>query len=301
MPTTRSQQGTSIGVALAAATAAFLIVGGSAGAAVAQDSEPHAKPAVVRDNATWLLNDELEGGTADRSYVYGSRDDSVHVMGDWDGDGVRTPGVIRFQGDRDNDGNTDMVWYLRNTNSAGPADIVASFGESRGIEDFDTPVVGDWDGDGDETLGVVRPDYDRGVHVWLLKNENTSGSADIVFDYGDPHSFGQLDPQERRGVPVVGDWDGNGTTTPGVVEIDPQQDSARWLLRNSNSGGAAHLKFFYGNGGRLLTGDWDGDGTTTVGEQRPGALWLLRNSNTAGRADVKFHYGTQTDKPLVWR
>lgn len=213
-------------IGLATATVTALVATGAATAA-AQDDTRHAKPAVVRDNATWFLSNDLAAGPAEQSFVYGSRDDSLHIMGDWDGDGVRTPAVIRVGEDRDGDGNNDLVWYLRNSNSAGPADVVVSFGESRNIEDFDVPVVGDWDGDGDETVGVVRPDHERGSFLWLLRNTNESGNADLSFHYGDPKAFGTFEPEDPRGVPIAGDWDGDGTTTPGVVDIDPQAETSR--------------------------------------------------------------------------
>src|SRR6266545_2828217 len=79
--------------------------------------------------------------------------------------------------------------------------------------------------------------------------------------------------------PVWGDWDGNGTFTPGVVR------GTTWLLRNSNSAGAANVQFAFGTSGdRPITGDWDGNGTWTPGVVRSN-MWLLRNSNSNGAAD----------------
>jgi hypothetical protein len=45
-------------------------------------------------------------------------------------------------------------------------------------------------------------------------------------------------------VPVVGDWDGNGTTTMVVFR------GGLWLLRNDNSGGISTLPtFLFGSAG----------------------------------------------------
>jgi len=41
--------------------------------------------------------------------------------------------------------------------------------------------------------------------TWLLRNSNTPGAPDITISYG-----------AAGDVPVVGDWDGNNTTTIGV-------------------------------------------------------------------------------------
>lgn len=61
-------------------------------------------------------------------------------MGHWNGDGTKTPGVVR-----------DNTFYLKNSNAGGGADIRFRFGTSA-----DTLIVGDWDGDGAATAGVVR-------------------------------------------------------------------------------------------------------------------------------------------------
>ena len=63
----------------------------------------------------------------------------------------------------------------------------------------DEVLVGDWDGDGRDTLGVRRG------NSYYLKNTTTSGVADIVMNYG-----------RATDRVVVGDWDGNGTDTLGV-------------------------------------------------------------------------------------
>jgi hypothetical protein len=47
----------------------------------------------------------------------------------------------------------------------------------------DFPVVGDWDANQAETVGVVR---DR---TWLLRNTNSGGSANITFGYGPAGSY----------------------------------------------------------------------------------------------------------------
>lgn len=296
---TRSTRTTLRSTITVAATLALI-----AAPAVAAAHDPgvgHHKPAVVDDGKTWHLRQDHSTGVADHTFTYGSGNDGTHVMGDWNGNGERTPGVIRFQGDRDDDGRTDMVWYLRNSNTSGHADIVASFGEVHHIERHDVPVVGDWNGDGTETIGVARHDFDRGEFLWLLRNSNTSGNADISFHYG-PTGPAGIDPDEPTGVPVVGDWDGDGTTTVGVNFKRQREGTNRWLLRNSNSSGPADLDFLYGVwDDRALSGDWDGDGTDTVGVHRYPNEWFLTNRHNTGRADIHYTYGTRNMKPLIWR
>ena len=45
------------------------------------------------------------------------------------------------------------------------------------------PVVGDWDGDGDDTVGV------KTGSTWLLRNTNSPGAAAIAFDFGLPNDL----------------------------------------------------------------------------------------------------------------
>ena len=58
----------------------------------------------------------------------------------------------------------------------------------------DTAVVGDWDGDGTDTIGVYRPSNCS----FYLRNSNSSGPTDIIVTYG-----------AAGDVPLVGDWDGD--------------------------------------------------------------------------------------------
>jgi len=140
----------------------------------------------------------------------------------------------------------------------------------------DRPVTGDWDGNGTTTIGVVRG------NTWYLRNSNTPGAPDVVFQYGGP--------TDRV---VTGDWDGNGTTTPGVVRGN------MWFLRNSNSTGIGDIQFSYaGPDDRPVTGDWDGNGTTTPGVVR-GNTWYLRNSNSTGPGLSGFTYGGASDRPVT--
>src|SRR5262245_52678730 len=70
------------------------------------------------------------------------------------------PGAVPIAGDWNND-NTDTIgiympatgtFFLRNSNSSGPADVVFNFGPANLV-----PIKGDWDGDGDDTVGLYSP------------------------------------------------------------------------------------------------------------------------------------------------
>jgi hypothetical protein len=166
------------------------------------------------------------------------------------------------------------TFFLRNTNTAGPADVTYGYGPPAAGW---VPLAGDWDGNGTRTPGL----YDSATGTFFLKNNNSAGPADLTFTYGPGGAFI---------VPVVGDWDGNGTDTVGLYFTA----TSAFFLRNTNTAGNADIVFGYGPAfnWRPVAGDWDGDGTDTVGLYDPtSSTFFLRNTNTAGPADLTFAYG----------
>ncbi len=124
------------------------------------------------------------------------------------------------------------------------------------------------------------------VGTFYLRNTNTTGVADVSFNYG---AAGHM--------PLVGDWNGDGTVTMGVYE----PSTRRFFLRNSLSGGGNDYTITWGNSGWLpVVGDWDGNGSTTVGLFDPVAgKFYLSNSNTAVSADIVFSYGGSGHVPIA--
>jgi hypothetical protein len=82
-----------------------------------------------------------------------------------------------------------MVYLLNDLSDTVP-DIVFDYS---GTAPGDRIVTGDWDGDGDDTLGVFRPS----TKTWYLRDTFTQSSANIVFVFGESHMS-----------PVAGDWGG---------------------------------------------------------------------------------------------
>ena len=126
-----------------------------------------------------------------------------------------------------------------------------------------------------------RPIVVRGS-TWYVRDALSGGSATATFNFG-----------ASGDMPVSGDWDGDGTNTPGVVR------GRTWYLRNSDTTGGADITFTYGRPGDVpVVGDWDGNGTFTPGVVR-GRTWYLRNSNSSGVAHVSFTYGRVGDRPVT--
>ena len=189
----------------------------------------------------------------------------IGLVGDWDGDGVFTPGVYR---------PSDGTFYLANSPVGANADLVIPFSPVGG-----TPVVGDWDGDGITTIGLYKDD------VFHLRNSNTPGPADLTFPYG---LVGD--------TPVVGDWDGDGITTIGTYR------DGVFYLRNSNTSGDADLTFAYGLPGDIpIAGNWTAvDGKSTIGTYRSSeGVFYLRNTNDTGLANLTIVFGIPGDQPAI--
>lgn len=228
-----------------------------------------ARPAVLA-GTTWQLRNSLTSGSPDSTFSFGVTGD-FPVVGDFSNAGVRTVGMVRNtrHGIARHD---ELEWYLRQVEGPGDPDLVVRFGRPG-----DIPVVGDWNGNGVHTIGVVRGNR------WLLKNSNRAGGADYDFVFGEPGD-----------IPVVGDWNGSGSTSIGMVRGN------RWLLRNSLSGGSANYDFTFGSGnGYPVAGDWNGDGITGIGWYESGT-WSIRNALSSGSADSAFVFGASGGKPLAW-
>ncbi len=202
----------------------------------------------------------MSAGTPDTQFVYGNADTDVPVVGDWNGDGTYTPGVARI------DENGNITWLLRNTNSGGAPDITFAWGGiSSGLA---AAAAGDWDGIKENGFGAATMNIDEADH-WLWDQTNThdgSGVDDMPFTYGGIRN---------NDAPVIGDWNGDGSWTPGVTRVG-SNGYWQWLLRNENSAGApdAATAFYYGNTkypDLPITGDWNGgtDHSMTVGVVRP--------------------------------
>ena len=228
--------------------------------------------------------------------------------------GSDTPGIYR---------DSDRQWYLKNTNAAGYSDLEFPYGDPS-----DRAVVGDWDGDGIDTVGIYRG------NTFYLRNSNSAGNADLVVEFGAPgdvpiagdwdgdgiDTIGVYRPGEaawflknsnaagapdlaftyglENETPVVGDWNADGIDTVGIFRASDRQ----WYLHNTNASGDAELVFPYGDPATdvPIVGDWDNDGTDTVGVYRPAqGEWFLKNTNAAGNADLNFTYGILNEKPVV--
>jgi hypothetical protein len=212
-------------------------------------------------------------GGALTSFFYGNPGD-YPFMGDWDCDGIDTPGLYR---------QSDGFAYLRNSNSQGVADIRFFFGNPG-----DVPVVGDFNGDGCDTLSLYRPSTQEFFVINELgEDEGGLGAADFGFVFGNPGD-----------KPVVGDWDGDGISEVGLH----RESTGFFYWRDTLTQGIADGEIFFGDpGDRFVAGDWGIiDGVETPAVFRPAnATFFFRHTLTQGNADSQFPFGSSPWLPVA--
>ena len=216
----------------------------------------------------WIYRDI--GSTT--TIYYGNPGDHA-FMGDWNCDGVDTPGLYR---------RSDGFVYLRNSNTQGVADIAFFFGNPG-----DLPIAGDFNNNGCDTVSIYRPSEARFYIINRLgQNGGGLGAADDSYLYGN-----------HGDVPFMGDWNGDGIDTPGLR----RNSNGFVYLRNSNTQGVADIAYFYGNAGDLVfAGDWNANGIDTLGLYRPSNGFIyLRNTNDTGVAHIAYEMGGPGHKPVA--
>ena len=117
------------------------------------------------------------------------------IAGDWDGDGKDTVGLY--------DPATSK-FYLRNTTSLqgpsdlGYADVAFAYGAAGAGW---TPIAGDWDGDGKDTIGLYNPATSKFYlrNTTSLQGLTDLGYADVAFTFGTAGA---------GGLPIAGNWTG---------------------------------------------------------------------------------------------
>ena len=202
----------------------------------------------------------------------------IPLMGDWNGDGLATPGIYQ-----------NGSWRITNA-AAGTRqwENLTRFGGAT-----DTPVVGYLDGDRRVDVGT----FNNGTWNWQLSSQSNRTRE----------QFGE--PGDR---PVVGDWDGDGKDDLGVFRNgswilrifgvdEPPKVSKDVTVTMIPEAKAALLTFAWGQPTDVpIAGDWDGDGTDTPGLVRNGSQWLLSKSIRKPGKSVTLDVALAADQvPLV--
>ncbi len=222
-------------------------------------------PATFRDGEWTLAYSLPNTGTPETvSFTFGQAGD-IPIMGDWNGDGTWTVGVVR----------NGRRWLLRNENTAGPANLDFEFGEPG-----DIPIAGDWNGDGVFGIGVRKANTNK----WEVRQTPSAGAPDRAFAFGG-----------KGDIPVTGDWNGNGQTGVGAVRDDTKV--REWRLRHTVTDGPPQRELKFGTSNpTYVVGDWNQDGVYLPAIVRKKGRWRMSNED-----DSRFRFGRGGDIFLTWQ
>lgn len=224
-------------------------------------------------SAFWLLL-RFDGTTAE--FTLGEPGDTP-LLGDWDCDGIETPGVYRPP--------TGQV-FLRNAVEDGPIEVDYNISRSDIV-----PLVGDFDGDGCDTVSYYLPA--EGLVVVFNTQEAAVAATEETTSLDLEYEFGI-----EGDLAFVGDFDGDGIDTIGLF----RPSNGVFYLKNTHTGGPADIEFAFGASGDLpISGDWtDQDGADSVAVYRPTTgTFFFRYDNSAGPPDETLELGVVEALPVA--
>ena len=210
--------------------------------------------------------------------VAGGQSTDLPITGDWNGDGVDTPGLYRPST------STFYLWDKWSGLSIASPDYTFALGSVG-----DKPITGDWDGDGKDGVGVFRSSNG----TLYLRNELLAGSPEYSVTLGAASDQG-----------IAGDWNIDGAYSSGVF----RPGDGRFHVTNRNTSGAVveDASYLLGNSTDLpITGDWTHSGYSGIGVFRPstGLFYLKYNlDDSPFDSDALFRHGFEQptgDLPLA--
>jgi hypothetical protein len=198
-------------------------------------------------------------------YAWGVFGDQA-VTRDYDGDGITDVAVFR----RGATATAQATWFIRR--SSDNTFVWTAFGlTGNGTSTFDSPVPGDYDGDGK---------FDIAVYRFGLSPANTfiyRQSSDGVVKY---NTFGNF----QTDYIVPGDFDGDGKFDFVAVRTGAMATSPLfWWIRRSSDNAVTVTQFGLSSD-VPAQGDYDGDARTDIAVYRSGAtasaqsFYIVRNS-----------------------
>ena len=258
-------------------------------------------PAINSAGTRIAFNSRVALVTADTNGTDDAYVSATDCCLDSDGDGLTDGeeidlGTNPLVRDTDGDGAEDGDEVAAGTDPTEPPAQVALFNTASGewnlrsadgsTTDFfygnpgDTPLMGDWDCDGIDTVGMFRPSNGFAY----LRNSNEFGVGEIEFFFG-----------IGGDIPIVGDWDNDGCDSLGVYR------GGHVFLTNALETAFADIDFWFGTpGDQPFTGDFDDDGLTEIGLFREDTGYAyMRDDYTSGFADHEFFFGIGGDQIIA--
>ncbi len=190
---------------------------------------------------------------------------------------------------RDAAGAGYFIQDLNNNGGWDAGDTYHIFGDAT-----DTPIVGDWNGDGVDDIGVHRA---VGAAGYFILDSNGSGGWDAGDTY---HIFG-----DATDTPIIGDWNGDGVDQIGVHRA---VGAAGYFIQDFNGNGAwdgSDRYYIFGDATDTpIIGDWNGDGVDQIGVHRAvgAAGYFIQDLSGNGAwdgSDRYYIFGDASDTPLI--
>jgi hypothetical protein len=189
--------------------------------------------------------------------------------------------IVTTAGDFDADGYADRATYLRNGPTPGVAQwALARTGQGLQVASFgasgDTPLLGDFGGDGVNDLAVFRAT----TAEWFILNLPRGTFRAVQFG------------PAGASLPVPADYDGDGRTDLAVyVPATAPGATSTWFVHGSRDG-VTRATPFGGGGHQPVPADYDNDGRADIAVYLPAsaasfAQWAVLGSR-GGFAQVTF-------------
>ncbi len=176
------------------------------------------------------------------------------IARDYDGDGITDMAVFR----PDAAAGNPAFWYIRQSAAAFVQRSVAWGTTGDGVNNFDTPVPGDYDGDGKFDLAVYRFGLSPINNFIILRSSDGAGQF---------QAFGNFNTDYI----LPGDYDGDGKYDLAVARTGALSTSPLvwWILQSST--GTTRTQTFGITSDLPAQGDYDGDARTDIAVYRNGA------------------------------
>ena len=204
----------------------------------------------------WITIGNGVWDAGDLTIMFGNSD-YIPKVGDWNGSGSAKLGLYKING-------TSQGTFLLDYNGSRilggtPQDISVIW---KSATPGDIPVIGDWNGNGRAKIGIYTTDG-----TWIL---DYNGSFDWDPQNGDKVLNWTTQPV---GKPVIGDWNGNGTTKIGVYH------DGTWITDyNGNyiweGPSVDKLTYFGGADFVPVVGNWTGGSVAKIAAYLDGTWWI---------------------------
>ena len=198
---------------------------------------------------------------------FGQDGDQAHCR-DFDGDGKTDYATFR----RGALATDNTVWWIKRSSTN--TDLVVPFGlTGNGTSIFDTPVSGDYDGDGKFDIAVYRFGQAPANTFIILRSSNNS----VQFTQWGNFTTDYI---------VPGDYDGDGKFDFAAARTGATGGAPMvwWILNSSN--GSTRTQTFGISSDVPVQGDYDGDARTDIAVYRTGRFWVYRSFDNTAQENV---------------